>query len=135
MTRTAFLLLSLAVFRLFFFLPSGEARPGGAGEGQGVETSRKKRIGLTLEECIRRAFRYNLGLRQSAGVFVLLKRIGTGRIVTRSLGDAAVSCARCSAALLQLLPQETARIISEAFDDEQAGQEAAQLLVAAGVAP
>ncbi len=77
----------------------------------------------------------NLSLRQSAGLFVLLKRIGTGRIVTRSLGDAAVSCSRCAAALLQLLPEETARIISEAFDDDAAGRTAAQLLVAAGVTP
>ena len=83
----------------------------------------------------RRDVETNLSLRQSAGVFVLLKRIGTDRIVTRSLGDAAVSCSRCSGALLQLLPEETARIVSEAFDDDAAGQAASQLLVAAGVAP
>ena len=77
----------------------------------------------------------DLSLRQSAGVLVLLKRIGTGRIVTRSLGDAAVSCYRCPGALLQLLPEETARIIGEAFDDEAAGHAAAALLVAAGVTP
>jgi hypothetical protein len=37
--------------------------------------------------------------------------------------------------LLLLRPEEAARIISEAFDDETAGQTAAQLLVAAGVTP
>ncbi|MEX2157860.1 MAG: LCP family protein [Dehalococcoidia bacterium] len=77
----------------------------------------------------------DLGMRQSAGLFVLLKRIGTDRIVTRSLGDAAVSCVTCPAALVQLLPDEASRIISEAFDDESAGQRAAQLLVQAGVTP
>src|SRR3990172_7930209 len=77
----------------------------------------------------------NLSLRQSAGLFLLLKRIGTDRIVTRSLGDATVSCAWCPGALLLLLPEETARIIGEAFDDDGLGQEAAQLLVAAGVTP
>lgn len=77
----------------------------------------------------------SLSTRQSAGLFVFLKRIGTGRIVTRSLGDAAVSCTRCAAALVQLLPGETARIISEAFEDDDAGETAARLLVAAGVTP
>ena len=78
----------------------------------------------------------DLGLRQSAGVFVLLKRIGTDRIVTFSLGEATVSCgSRCPGALLLLRPEEAARIISEAFDDDAAGQTAAQLLVAAGVTP
>lgn len=77
----------------------------------------------------------DMGLRQSAGLFTLLKRIGTERIVTRSLGDAAVSCNTCSAALVQLLPEEASRIIGEAFDDGEAGQEAARLLLAAGVTP
>lgn len=77
----------------------------------------------------------DLSMRQSAGLFVLLKHIGTERIVTRSLGDAAVSCSYCQAALIQLLPDETARLIAEAFDDEAAGQTAAQLLVSAGVTP
>ena len=78
----------------------------------------------------------DLSLRQSAGVFVLLKRIGTDRIVTFSLGEATVSCgSRCRGALLLLRPDETARIISEAFEDDAAGQRAAQLLVAAGVTP
>ena len=81
------------------------------------------------------AVQTDLGMRQSAGLFVLLKRMGTERIVTRSLGDAAVSCTFCTAALVQLLPDEAARIIAEAFDDEAAGQTAAQLLVSAGVTP
>jgi LCP family protein required for cell wall assembly len=77
----------------------------------------------------------DMGLRQKAGMFVFLKRIGTGRIVTRSLGDAAVSCSYCTAAILLLEPDETARIISEAFGDDAAGRQAAQLLVQAGVTP
>ncbi len=77
----------------------------------------------------------DLGMRQSAGLFSMLKRIGTGRIVTRSLGDAAVSCVSCQAAILQLVPSETARVIAEAFDDAEAGQTAAGLLMAAGVTP
>jgi LCP family protein required for cell wall assembly len=77
----------------------------------------------------------DLGLRQSAGLFVLLKRIGTDRLVTRSLGDAAVSCSYCPGAMLLLDPEETARIIGEAFNDDEAGATAAQLLLAAGVTP
>ncbi|MCH7579970.1 MAG: hypothetical protein IIB22_06975 [Chloroflexi bacterium] len=49
--------------------------------------------------------------------------------------DAAVSCTFCQASLLQLLPNEVARIITEAFDDEELGLSAASLLVAAGVTP
>jgi LCP family protein required for cell wall assembly len=77
----------------------------------------------------------DLNRRQTAGLFLLLKRIGTGRLVTRSLGDATVPCGYCNAALLLLDPDETARLIAEAFGDDGAGQEAAQLLVAAGVTP
>ncbi len=77
----------------------------------------------------------DLSLRQSAGVFVQLKRIGTGRILTHSLGDATVSCSRCAGALLLLRPDETARIIGEAFADDSAGERAAELLVMAGVTP
>lgn len=77
----------------------------------------------------------NLGFRRSAGLFVLLKRIGTDRLVTRSLGDAAVSCNYCPGAMLLLDPEEAARIIGEAFNDEEAGATAAQLLLAAGVTP
>jgi hypothetical protein len=81
------------------------------------------------------AIQTDLGLRQNAGLFVLLKRIGTERIVTRSLGDAAVPCSWCQAALVLLQPDVTARLISEAFDDDTAGSRAAGLLVAAGVTP
>ncbi|MCH8850326.1 MAG: LCP family protein [Chloroflexi bacterium] len=83
----------------------------------------------------RGAVETSMSTRQSAGLFVFLKRIGTGRIVTRSLGDAAVSCSRCVASLVQLVPGETARIIEEAFGDAEAGETAAQRIVAAGVAP
>jgi LCP family protein required for cell wall assembly len=81
------------------------------------------------------AVQTNLSLRQSAGLFALLKRIGTDRMVTRSLGDASVPCTWCPGALLLLEPDQTARLISEAFDDSAGGQHAAQLLVAAGVTP
>jgi LCP family protein required for cell wall assembly len=77
----------------------------------------------------------DMGMRQSAGLFAYLKRIGTDRIVTYSLADASVPCMSCSAALQQLLPDRTALIIAMAFDDESAGQSAAQSLVAAGVTP
>ena len=90
---------------------------------------------LSVWSAYRGAVDSDLSLRQSAGVFLLLKRIGTGRIVTRSLGDAAVSCQRCFASLLQLQPEETARLVGEAFGDAAAGATAAELLVAAGVTP
>jgi LCP family protein required for cell wall assembly len=77
----------------------------------------------------------DMGLRESAGLFAFLKRIGTDRIVTYSLADAAVPCESCSGALQQLQPDRTAYIIATAFDDEAAGQAAAQHLVAAGVTP
>ncbi len=77
----------------------------------------------------------DLGMRQSAGLFVFLKRIGTSRIVTYSLGDASVPCTWCTAALQLLEPGETARIIGEAFDDGATGLAAAQRLVDAGVTP
>ena len=77
----------------------------------------------------------DLSLRQSAGLFILLKRIGTERITTFSLGDATVSCSYCNGALLLLQPEKTASILAEAFDDDAAGLAAAQLLVAAGVTP
>jgi len=77
----------------------------------------------------------DMSARQTAGLFVYLKRIGTGRIVTRSLGDAAVSCSYCTASILLLEPNETSRIISEAFGDDAIGEEAAHLLVSAGVTP
>jgi LCP family protein required for cell wall assembly len=77
----------------------------------------------------------DLTLRQSAGIFALLNRAGSDRLVTRSLGDAAVSCDWCPAALQLLRPDETARIISEAFGDANAGQVAADRLVSLGVTP
>ena len=77
----------------------------------------------------------DLSLRQSAGLFVFLKRIGTERIVTRSLGDAAVSCNYCTGALLLLRPEETGRLIAEAFGDNAAGLVAADRLLSAGVTP
>jgi LCP family protein required for cell wall assembly len=77
----------------------------------------------------------NLSTWQSVGLLALLKRIGTERLVLRSLGDAAVSCETCQASVLLLQPDETARLISEAFSDGGAGEEAAQRLIAAGVAP
>jgi LCP family protein required for cell wall assembly len=77
----------------------------------------------------------DMGMRESAGLFAFLKRIGTDRIVTYSLADAAVPCMSCSAALQQLEPDRTAFIIAAAFDDEAAGHTAAEHLVAAGVTP
>ena len=78
----------------------------------------------------------------------MLKRIGTGRLVTRSLGDAAVPCTvlrcctgelnpatGCSVTILLLQPQVTARLINEAFGDVDEANAAARLLLAAGVAP
>jgi LCP family protein required for cell wall assembly len=77
----------------------------------------------------------DLSLRQSAGVFALLNRAGSERLVTRSLGDAAVSCDWCNGSYQLLRPDETARIISEAFGDANAGQVAADRLVSLGVTP
>lgn len=81
------------------------------------------------------AVQTNLSTRQSAGLFVMLKKIGTERMVTRSLGDAAVPCGYCTASILLLDPDKTSQLISEAFDNSSAGANAAQLLVAAGVTP
>lgn len=83
----------------------------------------------------RGAVKTNLSTWQSVGLLALLKRIGSERLVLRSLGDAAVSCATCQASVLLLDPNETARLISEAFGDGSAGEEAAQRLTAAGLAP
>lgn len=82
----------------------------------------------------RRAVRTDLSLRQSAGLLALLKRMDD-RLVTRSLGDAAVSCSWCQASIQLLDPDETARIVAEAFGDEESGARAAELLRAAGVVP
>jgi LCP family protein required for cell wall assembly len=77
----------------------------------------------------------DMSLRQSAGVLAMLKRVPDNELQTKSLGDAAVSCVSCDAALQLLDPDRTAAIIAEAFGDEEAGQLAAQLLLAAGVTP
>lgn len=77
----------------------------------------------------------DLGMRESAGLFVLMKHIGSERIVTYSLGDAVVSCDYCTGALLLLVPDQVAKIVGEAFDSPAAGQGAAQRLTAAGVTP
>jgi LCP family protein required for cell wall assembly len=75
----------------------------------------------------------DLGMRESAGLFVFLKRIGSERLVTYSLADAAVPCGYCTASIQLLQAEEAARIIAEAFDDPAAGMRAAQLLQQAGV--
>jgi LCP family protein required for cell wall assembly len=77
----------------------------------------------------------DMSLRQSAGVLSMLKRVPDNELKTRSLGDAAVSCSDCSAAIQFLDPQKVAQIITEAFEDEAAGLRAAELLLAAGVTP
>jgi len=83
----------------------------------------------------RGAVESDLSTWQSVGLLALLKRIGGDDIVLRSLGDAAVACTTCNASTLLLDPQETARLVSEAFGDGGAGQEAAQRLIEAGIAP
>lgn len=88
-----------------------------------------------LWKASRGAVEGDLSTWQSIGLLALLKRIGSERLVLRSLGDAAVSCATCEASVLLLDPNETARLISEAFGNDGAGEEAAQRLIAAGVAP
>jgi LCP family protein required for cell wall assembly len=77
----------------------------------------------------------DMSLRQSAGVLSLLKRVPDDQLKTRSLGDAAVSCQRCTASIQLLDPAKVQEIISEAFGDSDAGAHAAELLVAAGVTP
>jgi LCP family protein required for cell wall assembly len=76
----------------------------------------------------------NLSTRQSAGVLSLLKRVNDDDLTTKSLGDAAVSCASCSASIQLLDPVKTQEIVAEAFGAE-AGERAAALLVQAGVTP
>ncbi len=77
----------------------------------------------------------DLGTWQSAGLLSLLRHIDGDDIVLRSLGDAAVECTACNASTLLLDPQETERLVSEAFGDGSAGREAAQRLIEAGIAP
>jgi LCP family protein required for cell wall assembly len=83
----------------------------------------------------RRTVDTDMSLRQSAGVLSMLKRVSDDDLKTRSLGDAAVSCARCTASVQLLDPGKTQEIIAEAFGDAAAGARAAELLGAAGVTP
>ncbi len=75
----------------------------------------------------------DLSLRQSAGLATLIRRLPDDGLVMRSLGDATVPCASCSASLLLLESAKSGQLVSEAFDDPNAGQLAAQQLRAAGV--
>jgi LCP family protein required for cell wall assembly len=77
----------------------------------------------------------DMSMRQAAGVFSMLKRVPDGSLKTKSLGDAAVSCNQCTAALQLLDPVKVQQIIDEAFGDHTSGERAAGLLVAAGVTP
>ncbi len=77
----------------------------------------------------------DMSLRQSAGVMTMLKGVSDGNLKTKSLGDAAVSCVRCTASIQLLDPAKVQQIIAEAFGDKNAGARAAELLVAAGVTP
>jgi LCP family protein required for cell wall assembly len=83
----------------------------------------------------RDAVKTDMSMRQSAGVLALLKRVPDDRLKTKSLGDAAVSCASCSASIQLLDPVRVQQIVAEAFGDEETAQRAAELLVAAGVTP
>ncbi|MEX2247752.1 MAG: LCP family protein [Dehalococcoidia bacterium] len=77
----------------------------------------------------------DMSMRQSAGVLSLLKRVSDDDLKTKSLGDAAVSCASCVASIQLLDPVRVEQIITEAFGDPAAGRLAAERLVAAGVGP
>lgn len=77
----------------------------------------------------------DMSMRQSAGVFSMLKRVPDNDLKTKSLGDAAVSCSSCTASIQLLDPTKVQQIIDEAFGDPQSGVRAAELLVAAGVTP
>lgn len=77
----------------------------------------------------------DMSWRQSAGVLSMLKRVPDDELKTKSLGDAAVSCASCDASIQLLDPTKTQQIIAEAFGDDDAGARAFELLVAAGVTP
>ena len=65
----------------------------------------------------------------------MLKRVPDNELKTRSLADAAVSCATCTASIQLLDPDKVAAIITEVYGDAEIGALAAQLLVAAGVTP
>jgi LCP family protein required for cell wall assembly len=81
----------------------------------------------------RKTITTDMSMRQSAGVLSLLKR--DADLKTRSLGDAAVSCASCSASIQLLDPFKVQEIIADAFGDSAAGATAAERLAAAGVTP
>jgi LCP family protein required for cell wall assembly len=83
----------------------------------------------------RKTIKTDMSMRQSAGVLSMLKRVSDSDLKTKSLGDAAVSCQTCTAAILQLDPVKVEAIVNEAFGDKAAGARAAELLVAAGVTP
>jgi LCP family protein required for cell wall assembly len=77
----------------------------------------------------------DMSARQTAGVLSMLKKVDDNDLKTKSLADAAVSCASCSASIQLLDPVKTQLIIAEAFGDEALAAHAAELLVAAGVTP
>jgi LCP family protein required for cell wall assembly len=75
----------------------------------------------------------DMSMRQSAGVLAMLKRVPDNELRTKSLGDASVSCAGCTASIQLLDPAKVAEIITEAFRSAGEGQRAADALSAAGV--
>lgn len=83
----------------------------------------------------RGAVQTDMSVRQSAGVLAALKKVPDSRLKTRSLADAAVPCASCSASIQLLDPDKTSEIIADAYGDEAAGARAAALLATAGVTP
>ena len=83
----------------------------------------------------RKTITSDMSMRQSAGVLSMLKRVSDSDLKTKSLGDASVSCAKCTASIQLLDPAKVQAIITEAFGDKTAGVKAAELLVAAGVTP
>ncbi len=83
----------------------------------------------------RKTINTDMSMRQSAGVFSMLKRVSGSDLKTKSLGDAAVSCVSCTASIQLLDPVKTRQIIDDAFGGTQSGERAAELLVAAGVTP
>ncbi len=76
----------------------------------------------------------DMSFRQSAGVLAMLKRVPDSQLKTKSLGDASTPCNSCKAALQLLVPAKVQQIIADAFGDPAAGQRAAALLEANGVA-
>ncbi len=80
----------------------------------------------------RGAVKTDMSMRQSAGVLAALKKVPDSRLKTRSLADASVPCASCTASIQLLDADKTAAIIADAYDAD-AGALAAQLLTTAGV--